>query len=147
MKKIDIFGESLRVAGRLNSFSETGVALANVTTTYFMVVKDQTVLDSLFRKGGEAYGKNNSYFRLHYMTDIKGTATEDQDRIMAVYDDVNGRKGELNGYFDCRMQQADAYFVDFAGLYFIGIFLGLLFIMATVLIMYYKQITEGYEDR
>ena len=147
MKKIDIFGESLRVAGRLNSFPETGVALANVTTTYFMVVKDQTVLDSLFRKGGEAYGKNNSYFRLHYMTDIKGTATEDQDRIMAVYDDVNGRKGELNGYFDCRMQQADAYFVDFAGLYFIGIFLGLLFIMATVLIMYYKQITEGYEDR
>ena len=147
MKKIDIFGESLRVAGRLNSFPETGVALANVTTTYFMVVKDQTVLDSLFRKGGEAYGKNNSYFRLHYMTDIKGAATEDQDRIMAVYDDVNGRKGELNGYFDCRMQQADAYLVDFAGLYFIGIFLGLLFIMATVLIMYYKQITEGYEDR
>lgn len=147
MKKIDIFGESLRVAGRLNSFPETGVALANVTTTYFMVVKDQTVLDSLFRKGGEAYGKNNSYFRLHYMTDIKGTATEDQDRIMAVYDDVNGQKGELNGYFDCRMQQSDAYFVDFAGLYFIGIFLGLLFIMATVLIMYYKQITEGYEDR
>lgn len=147
MKKIDIFGESLRVAGRLNSFPETGVALANVTTTYFMVVKDQTVLDSLFRKGGEAYGKNNSYFRLHYMTDIKGAATEDQDRIMAVYDDVNGQKGELNGYFDCRMQEADAYFVDFAGLYFIGIFLGLLFIMATVLIMYYKQITEGYEDR
>jgi putative ABC transport system permease protein len=32
-------------------------------------------------------------------------------------------------------------------LFFIGIFLGLLFIMATVLIIYYKQIAEGYDDR
>ena len=36
---------------------------------------------------------------------------------------------------------------DFTGLFFIGIFLGLLFLMATVLIMYYKQLTEGYEDK
>ena len=28
-----------------------------------------------------------------------------------------------------------------------GLFLGLLFIMAMILIIYYKQITEGYEDR
>ncbi|HOS30629.1 MAG TPA: hypothetical protein PLR39_07455, partial [Treponemataceae bacterium] len=30
---------------------------------------------------------------------------------------------------------------------FLGIFLGALFLMATVLIMYYKQITEGFEDK
>lgn len=40
---------------------------------------------------------------------------------------------------------------DFYGIYgsllFIGIFLGILFIMATVLIIYYKQITEGYDDK
>ena len=30
---------------------------------------------------------------------------------------------------------------------FLGIFLGALFIMATVLIIYYKQISEGYEDK
>lgn len=35
----------------------------------------------------------------------------------------------------------------YGSLYFIGIFLGLLFIVATVLIIYYKQISEGYEDR
>ena len=147
MKKIDIFGESLKVAGKLDSFPETGVALANVTATYFIVAKDRAVLDDLFGKGAEAYGKNNSYFRLHYMTDIKGAAADDKDVIMAVRDDVVRQNRELNGYFDCRTQQAGTYFIDFAGLYFIGIFLGLLFIMATVLIMYYKQITEGYEDR
>ncbi len=147
MKKIDIFGELLNVAGRLDSFPETGEALANVTATYFMVVRDRAVLEDLFRNGTEAHGKNNSYFRLHYMTDIKGASAEDQDRIMAVSDDVIRQNKDLNGYFDCRTQQAGTYFIDFAGLYFIGIFLGLLLIMATVLIMYYKQITEGYEDR
>jgi len=30
---------------------------------------------------------------------------------------------------------------------FLGIFLGILFIMATILIMYYKQLTEGYNDK
>ena len=30
--------------------------------------------------------------------------------------------------------------------FFLGIFLGILFLMATVLIIYYKQIIEGYED-
>ncbi len=33
------------------------------------------------------------------------------------------------------------------GFFFLGIFLGFIFIMAMVLIMYYKQIAEGYEDR
>ena len=33
------------------------------------------------------------------------------------------------------------------GFLFLGVFLSLLFLMATVLIMYYKQVSEGYEDR
>lgn len=35
----------------------------------------------------------------------------------------------------------------YGGLLFLGIFLGALFLSATVIIMYYKQITEGYEDQ
>ena len=33
------------------------------------------------------------------------------------------------------------------GLLFVGVFLGALFIMATILIIYYKQISEGYDDK
>ena len=39
------------------------------------------------------------------------------------------------------------YFSINGGFFFLGVFLGLLFIMAAVLIIYYKQISEGYEDR
>lgn len=41
---------------------------------------------------------------------------------------------------------ADAYSTN-GGFLFLGVFLGLIFIIAMVLIMYYKQISEGYEDR
>ncbi len=33
------------------------------------------------------------------------------------------------------------------GMFFIGIFLSIVFMLGTVLIIYYKQISEGYEDR
>ena len=33
------------------------------------------------------------------------------------------------------------------GLFFLGLFLGSMFLMITVLIIYYKQISEGYEDK
>ena len=32
-------------------------------------------------------------------------------------------------------------------MFFLGIFLGSLFLMATVLIIYYKQISEGFDDK
>ncbi|MEQ8197415.1 MAG: ABC transporter permease [Clostridiaceae bacterium] len=39
------------------------------------------------------------------------------------------------------------FFMVYGGLFFLGIFLGTLFLMATVLIIYYKQISEGYDDK
>jgi len=38
------------------------------------------------------------------------------------------------------------WYTIFGGFLFLGVFLGSLFIMATVLIIYFKQISEGYED-
>ena len=35
----------------------------------------------------------------------------------------------------------------YGGLFFLGAFLGVLFIMATILIIYYKQVSEGYDDK
>ena len=35
----------------------------------------------------------------------------------------------------------------YGGFLFLGVFLGLLFLLATALIIYYKQISEGYEDQ
>lgn len=46
-----------------------------------------------------------------------------------------------------RESSRTSFYSTYGGLFFLGIFLGLLFLMATALIIYYKQLSEGYEDR
>ena len=50
-------------------------------------------------------------------------------------------------YVECRAQNRDEYYSLNGGLLFIGLFLGAMFLMVTVLIIFYKQISEGYEDK
>ena len=53
----------------------------------------------------------------------------------------------FSGYTDIREQNRINYLSLYGGLFFLGIFLGTLFLLATVLIIYYKQVSEGYEDK
>lgn len=48
---------------------------------------------------------------------------------------------------DSRETERREFYGLYGGLFFIGIYLGAMFLMATVLIIYYKQISEGYDDR
>ena len=49
--------------------------------------------------------------------------------------------------FTSKQDQAQEYYAMYGGFLFLGVFLGFLFLLATVLIIYYKQISEGYEDQ
>ena len=59
--------------------------------------------------------------------------------------------GEQGGYdarmLICTADQREMYLELNGGFLFLGLFLGTMFLMITVLIIYYKQISEGYEDR
>lgn len=50
-------------------------------------------------------------------------------------------------YYSTKIETKDETLSVYGGLFFLGIFLGTLFLMETILIIYYKQITEGYEDQ
>lgn len=50
-------------------------------------------------------------------------------------------------YVNFRADESEDFYSMYGGLLFLGICLGLMFMMATILIIYYKQITEGYNDR
>lgn len=50
-------------------------------------------------------------------------------------------------YTNSQYEQQKSYYEIFGGLFFLGIFLGILFLMAAILMMYYKQLSEGYEDQ
>lgn len=46
-----------------------------------------------------------------------------------------------------KQQEQEAFYSMYGGILFVGAILGVLFILSTVMIIYYKQISEGYEDR
>ena len=79
-------------------------------------------------------------FRIHLNTD--GTDSEKLACAKAVLAVSDGRYGVAS-----RQEMAEEFYAMYGGFLFLGIFLGLLFLMATVLIIYYKQVSEGYEDQ
>ena len=48
---------------------------------------------------------------------------------------------------DSSEEVRDAFYSLYGGMFFLGILLSITFLLGTVLIMYYKQITEGYDDQ
>lgn len=90
---------------------------------------------------------------LHLGLDITGSETDKIDfgtPVMEVVKDLkkNGGLSE-NSWITSgiRQQEYESYYADNGSLLFIGIFLGSLFLMVTAMIIYYKQISEGYEDQ
>lgn len=90
---------------------------------------------------------------LHLGLDITGLETDKIDfgtPVMEVVKDLkkNGGLSE-NSWITSgiRQQEYESYYADNGSLLFIGIFLGSLFLMGTAMIIYYKQISEGYEDQ
>ncbi len=62
-----------------------------------------------------------------------------------IYDD---NSNDLYSYYgESKAEQSYDLFTTFGGLLFLGIMLSLVFIFAAVLIIYYKQVSEGHEDR
>ena len=90
---------------------------------------------------------------LHLGLDITGSETDKIDfgtPVMEFVKDLkkNGGLSE-NSWITSgiRQQEYESYYADNGSLLFIGIFLGSLFLMGTAMIIYYKQISEGYEDQ
>lgn len=71
-----------------------------------------------------------------------GAAIEEVERDMQISGD-----GDFYSYsVECKEKERADYYGLFGGIFFLGIFLSIIFLAATVLIIYYKQVTEGYED-
>lgn len=56
-------------------------------------------------------------------------------------------KTNLSFYAEVRDQQVDSFKGVYAGIFFIGLLVSALFLLATIIIIYYKQISEGYDDK
>ena len=107
-----------------------------------MVVKDDAVRDSMIADKEQSMGEPLS-FTGGFDVDI---SLEKKEALINKLDHAFTEEG-LDIVIECRDMEKEDFYSIYGGLFFLGIFLGLLFIMATVLIIYYKQISEGFEDK
>ncbi|MGM9574977.1 MAG: FtsX-like permease family protein [Oscillospiraceae bacterium] len=142
---------SFRVKKVLDSFPiADGSAMASIAPTVYVIVPD--FAGTVERLGGAVSHSDDETANLswNYAFD---TSVSDEEEI-AMCERIGERLsecGESGGYLYYSRESLAANRADFYGMYgglfFLGIMLSIAFICAAVLIIYYKQISEGYEDR
>ncbi len=118
--------------------------------TYCMVVSDRDVLLDLYNEQKMSYGEDAS--NLLWSSFVDYSEEDDVPNEFPTDDELWNEKYSEKCYYERfgiinRSSVTEDFYAMNGGFFFLGVFLGILFIMAAVLIIYYKQISEGYEDR
>ena len=144
-------GEALRVKKEVDDFADNGVdAMQMIPSIYIFVPDFETVAAPLLGEKNITTGTVSLHW--FYGFDL---SCEEEEQI-AIAEDLRNylRQMELENGADCLSaslesveENRSAFFGLYGGLFFLGVLLGIVFLFAAVLIMYYKQISEGYEDQ
>ena len=130
-----------------------GEATVDLLGTLFVVVRDTSVIDKAYQYEIELTEKNNEgYVPLmsqYYDFDLGC----DEDMQIEIYNDLYDRIAQISTesqeqasiMVESRAQGRGDIIALYGGLFFLGMLLGAVFLFGTVLIIYYKQISEGYE--
>lgn len=134
----------------------TGVPeLDNVVASYAFVVPDREAIWEVSAQAESMYGESYEDYAgelissIHF--DVKGDAQTQTDCVNELKDSVKERLTSVGEGYTMLVKGKEAELLDgyqfYGAFFFIGIFLAIVFMMGTVLIIYYKQLSEGYEDR
>ncbi len=113
------------------------------------VVPDFEAMYSVFLHNLEQYGDNCSYISRYYAFDIDRDGVDENELCEEISNNLVKIAPDdgLFFYVDTKSERYEMLVSTYGGMLFLGILLGTVFVFATVLILYYKQISEGYEDR
>ena len=125
-------------------FQESGMAAVDVVDTIYVAVKDLQGLQPLLQ------GDNRFSQQWEYGFD-SALSDEDQCEMTHQMDvelsDGLHRLGMKYVYLEGMAENRYDFYGTYGGFFFLGILLSIVFLFAAVLIIYYKQISEGYEDQ
>lgn len=146
-----LLSESFTVRGMLEDYPVAGDMIAYMGKSCFFVVSQeayeflsgQIAPETAIRVNLNAGSEEQTAFYYALMKDLSEDftgcyVTEGGRTVQITYVSMSG---------ESRAENASDIYSLYGGFLFLGLFLGLMFIMATILIIYYKQITEGYDDR
>ena len=154
------FGDTVTICGRafrlrqLDSFPlDSGSSIMGLHTLYLVVPDLDSVLDLRAQQNAyvSEHGGTRSMLNYTYQFDLSGTDAEQLDALHALLSDpAFASAAEAANVQYTTDMRADGYPTlrsMYGGFLFLGFFLGFVFLFATVLIIYYKQVSEGYDDR
>ena len=126
----------------LEAVNATTMVEMSLFDAYYIVVHNLETLDSL-NKELASFEVKEGYYNVLAGFNTRGDLSDEQ---------INSIKKELaqyGEYVSVGFKQEDRVFFynTYGGTFFVGMFLAILFLMATVMIIYYKQMAEGMEDQ
>lgn len=130
-----------RVKNELSEFAIQNKSILSSETRYFFICPTQKDIDNILAELSPAENKfNQTYSMMFDVADTKGTDFNAvlQNQVVSNYAGAKYENAESE-------RQSDNY--TYGGFLFIGLLLSLLFMVFLTLVIYYKQITEGYSDR
>lgn len=150
MKNLKAFGENLKVRQVIEDFPAPGRNAAMAMNTYYIIMKDRETLNQLLEKRDSTIKYSVAGYRNVMETDITGTPQEKiavSKKLEEIYRSQYTGEEFYFGYLESQDGNREGIFVMNGTFFFLGILLGLVFLLDTVLIIYYKQISEGYADK
>lgn len=145
-------GTVLTVKEHLSDMMGSGEAAMQIIPSVFIVTDDmEAVMESFNKELGSMSGKYKCRLEVSYSFDADLSEEQQMELGEAIRERVRGLDYTGDGGFysynvACKAEERADFYGLFGGIFFLGIFLSILFLAATVLIIYYKQVTEGYED-
>ncbi len=143
-------GTVLTVKEQLKSIMGSEDSIKYAISTVFIVTDE---VESLTEKFNAELSRISSgsrcRFKLGYAFDTNASAETQAELCEKITAEIQSYIGESGSYsYSVENKQAESadFYGIYGGIFLLGVFLSVVFIAATVLIIYYKQVTEGYED-
>ena len=114
---------------------------------YYVIVNDVQDMERLWQLQKDIYQENSSSISRQVLLDIDGDSEQKKECFENIKTALGPEQAKARILIDSRQSSLDEFYQIYGGFLFLGLFLGILFLMITVLIIFYKQISEGYDDK
>ena len=156
-KDIKIFGKNYKVNKSFEHTEDNDLyVISTLNGLGYIILDNDESVQELYDVQEKMLGKGANYYTNKIRFDFKSgnkkqkaAAYKKIDNVVKKYFKENKNdKKEISSYWvESRQENEQNFYLLYGGLFFLGIFLGTMFLMVTVMIIFYKQITEGYDDR
>ena len=142
-------GREWKIKKNVPKFVDNGLDVMQTISSMFIFVKDKETLSEIRQECEQLSGMENA------MDNYRGINLKaDAEKQIEVAQELQKRGAEfeqqnenLHVMVESRETERAGFYALYGGMFILGILLGIVFIVGMVLIMYYKQVTEGYEDQ